>query len=86
MTNQKLQTVQGYIAALPRVKQSDEIAKVVVITDSGEEFKILHKGVGVDLADHVSASVEVQGVITELEDSKNILVRTYKLNEDWYDD
>ncbi len=86
MTSQNLQTVRGYISALPRVKQSEETARVAITTDEGKDFQVIHKGVGTDLADHVSANVEVQGIISEQGENVHIYVRTYKIADDWCDD
>ena len=59
-------TVKGYVAAVP---QDDRQAR-------------LPRGAGVDLADEVSAPVEVTGLVEEAEDVCYLTVRGYKVLED----
>jgi hypothetical protein len=64
MSSQELQTIRGYIQALPKVHGREDAAKVAVVTDGGMEYRVLHKNAGMDLADYISADVEVQGFVS----------------------
>lgn len=64
MDSQELQTLRGYVQALPKVKGREDAAKVVIVTDDGAEYHVLHKSAGMDLADYISADVEVQGIVS----------------------
>lgn len=98
MKTQELQTIRGYVSALPRTPGKEDLTKVAVITDDGTEYRVLHKSAGMDLADYISANVEVTGTVsvmaspkgetTENDDADSILlitVRRYTLT-DGYDD
>ncbi len=62
MNTQDLQTIHGYVMALPPRRASDlEPVRVAVVTDDGAEYHVLHKGTGAGLADNISAGVEVTG-------------------------
>lgn len=90
MTNQELQKFQGYIRPAPQVEGREEAARVALVADDGTEYHILHKGVGVDLVEHISADVEVNGTLHTQDDVPYVQVRTYRLVDDyqdeWYDD
>lgn len=62
MTNEELLTVRGYVQALPK----EENCRVAVFTDDGDEYHVFHKAAGMDLADFISAEVEVQGFVSPL--------------------
>lgn len=63
MSSQEIQTIRGYVQALPKAQGREDAAKVAVITDDGTEYLVLHKGAGMDLVDYISADVEVQGIV-----------------------
>ncbi len=71
-------TVKGYVAAVP---QDDRQARVAVVQDD-VEYRVLPRGAGVDLADEVSAPVEVTGLVEEAEDVCYLTVRGYQVLED----
>lgn len=79
-------TVKGYVTALPR-SADDAQARVAVMQDE-REYRIIPKGAGVDLDEHLSALVEVTGICTEHEGVFRLLVRGYRVLEDdsWLDD
>lgn len=89
MANQDVTVVQGYIRVLPRVSGKEE-ASVTLVTEDEKEYRILHKGIGVDLLEHISAKVTISGVIASSEEGDTILVRNYTLTDgfedEWYDD
>lgn len=64
MSSQEVQTIRGYVQALPKVQGREDAAKVAVVTDGGTEYRVLHKSAGMDLVDYISADVEVQGIVT----------------------
>jgi NMD protein affecting ribosome stability and mRNA decay len=102
MKTEELQTIRGYVQALPKTPGHDDAARVALVTEDGVEYHILHKNAGMDLVDFISADVEVQGVVSELADVKNaadgadedagllLTVRSYRLtdgyDDPWYDD
>lgn len=73
-------TISGYVVALPR--NVDAHQSIVAIDQDGEEYRVLPRGAGVDLADEVNAMVQVTGLIEEKDDLKYISVRGYKILED----
>lgn len=82
-------TLRGYIAPLP----SGQPCRVALVaTDSGEEYPILPRGAGIDLADMVSAQVDVVCSIQEEGEFKRLYVRSYQVldalddEEAWYGD
>lgn len=83
-------TLRGYVAPLP----TGQICRVALIcTDNGDEteYPVLPRGAGIDLADMVSAQLEVVCAIQEENEGKRLLVRSYQvldsLDEDvWYGD
>ena len=98
MSSQEVQTIRGYVQALPKAQGKEDAAKVAVVTDDGMEYQVLHKSAGMDLVDYISADVEVQGIVAPAsateEDGENppllLTVRSYALidgyDDDWYDD
>lgn len=64
----------------------------VSILDGDQEYRVAPRGAGVDLIDHISGSVEVEGIVKEDQDGElSIQVRSYRLldafdDETWYDD
>ena len=90
MTNQDRQIFQGYVRTVPPVGGKEEAAKVALVADDGTEYYILHKGIGVDLVEHISADVKINGTLHMQGDIPYIQVRTYQLVDDyqgkWYDD
>ena len=79
-------TVKGYVTPLPR--SADEAQARVAIMQDEREYRIIPRGAGVDLDDHLSALVEVTGVCTESEGVLRVQVRGYRVLEDdgWLDD
>ncbi|MDR2892736.1 MAG: hypothetical protein LBV80_06605 [Deltaproteobacteria bacterium] len=88
-SQQNLVTVRGYIISLPKQAGRDD-AKVAVQDESGVEYLVLPRGMGLDLADNVNAKVEVAGIVQDKDDQRFILVRQYQLmdeyDDQWYDD
>ena len=68
-------TLRGYVAPLPS-GQSCRVA--LVVADSGEEYPVLPRGAGIDLADMVSAQVEVVCSVHEEGENKRLFVRSYQ--------
>ncbi len=63
----------------------------VSILDGEKEYRVVPRGAGVDLVDHISATVEVEGIIKEdIEGESSIQVRSYRLldafDNSWYED
>lgn len=78
-------TVKGYVTALPR--SADEAQCRVAVIQDEQEYRIIPRGAGVDLDDHLSALVEVTGVSTESDGIVRLQVRGYKVLDDvWLDD
>ena len=97
-SSQGLITVQGYVVALPKASGKDENTRVAIITENGSEYRVLHKGAGVDFVEHISANVEATGVVSPLplpegqdapQEIYTMLVRNYRLTDgfgdSWYD-
>lgn len=62
-------------------------ARVALVTDSGDEYTILPKGAGVDLAEYLSARVAVSCEVMNLgDDTACIQVRSYTLLDEFSDD
>ena len=84
-----MKTIQGYVAPLP--KDSDGRWQVAIV-DGDVEYHVVPRGAGVDLAEHLSAQVEVQAMLIEEPDSPlRIQVRSYRLidqldDDAWYED
>ena len=99
MNSQELRTIRGYVQALPKALGREDAARVAVVAGDGTQYHVQHKSAGMDLADFISADVEVRGVILSLpvtpesaaeppeEETKAFLisVRSYQLI-DGYDD
>ncbi|MDR2162154.1 MAG: hypothetical protein LBO77_08480 [Desulfovibrio sp.] len=66
MKTEPLQTIRGYVQALPRTPGGEDAARVAVIAGDGTEYHIAHKGAGMDLADFISADVEARGSVSSL--------------------
>lgn len=64
----------------------------VVVLDGDTEYRVVPRGAGVDLVDHLGAQIEVEGTVTEDEDGGlRIHVRSYRLvdvfdDDAWYED
>lgn len=89
--SQGLQTVQGYISALPKHEGNEENAVVSINDEStGIEYYVIPRGMGVDLAEHVNVGASVTGIVQEKSEIHYIQVRNYKLTDEygdeWYDD
>ena len=84
-----MKTIQGYVVPLP--KNGDGHWQVAVV-DGDVEYHVEHRGAGVDLAEHLSEQVEVQGTLIEEPDHPlRIQVRSYRLidqldDDAWYED
>ena len=66
MTAQEKQTIRGYVQALPTAPGREETVRVVVVSDDGTEYHILHKGAGTGLLTNINANVEITGHVTSL--------------------
>lgn len=101
MNDQGIQTIRGYVQALPAVSGrtgKEDTARVAVITEDGTHYHVLHKGPGIGLLDDINASVEVFGFASPLEyDAEGddaprhmLTVKSYRLidgfDDPWYDD
>jgi len=101
MKAREMQTIRGYVQALPSVPghMDEDAARVAVITDDGAEYHVLHKGPGIGLLDDINANVEVTGYVSrppvETEDADplphhTVTVTSYRLtdgfDDPWYDD
>ena len=66
MNARELQTIRGYVQALPPVTghTDEDAARVAVITDDGAQYHVLHKGPGIGLLDDINANVEVTGYVS----------------------
>lgn len=99
MNPQDLLTIRGYVQSLPHIPGKDEAVKVVLVTEDGTEYRILHKGAGTGLLGNINANVEVTGKLSSLapvqgdddEGPGNLLVvqsftLTDGFDDPWYDD
>ncbi len=89
--DQKLVTVSGWVTPA----SGSEGARVAVAPDSGQDYLVLHRGAGVDLLGHISARVEVIGVVVSAPQPPEqnpeeaavppyLMVRRYRvLDDDW---
>ena len=80
-------TVKGYVCSVPRAADARQ-ASVAVVQDD-VEYRIIPRGAGADLADEVSALVEVTGLLEQVDEVNYIQVRGYRLVDDtssWDDD
>ena len=67
MNAQGIQTVRGYVQALPAVPAQagrEETARVAVVCDDGTAYHVLHKGPGIGLLADINAHVEVTGLVS----------------------
>ena len=89
-SQQNIQTIRGYITALPRQGGKDEAALVAVHDDNGTDYYIVPKGMGLDLSEHINVGVEVTGIVQQKEEIYYLQVRSYDLKDEyadeWYDD
>jgi len=101
MSTQTMQTIRGYVQALPPAAGhiGEDAARVAVIADDGTHYHVLHKGPGMGLLDDINANVEVTGIVSppaagaeaaELESHYTVTVKSYRLtdgfDDPWYDD
>ena len=80
-------TVKGYVCSVPRAADARQ-ASVAVVQDD-VEYRIIPRGAGADLADEVSALVEVTGLLEQADEVNYSQVRGYTLVDDtssWDDD
>ncbi len=77
-------TMKGYVTALP---SKGKAGHVMLVSDE-KEYVVTPRGAGVDLDEHVGATVQVSGVVSQEGDTENIFVRTYTVLDDdlWLDD
>lgn len=77
-------TIKGYVVAIP----ADEAQARVAIMHEDKEYRIVPRGAGVDLDDHLNALVEARGVCTEADGVWHMQVRGYKVfdEDEWLDD
>ena len=73
-------TVKGYVCSVPRAADARQ-ASVAVVQDD-VEYRIIPRGAGADLADEVSALVEVTGLLEQVDEGNYIQVRGYTLVDD----
>lgn len=59
-------TVKGYVCSVPRAADARQ-ASVAVVQDD-VEYRIIPRGAGADLADEVSALVEVTGLLEQVDE------------------
>ena len=81
------QIIKGYVTALP--VSADETKARVAIEADGVAYHVVRRGAGVDLDDHLSALVQVTGIVHQDEDENRLInVRSYALLEDdsWLED
>jgi hypothetical protein len=80
-----MKTIQGYVTPLPKGEKG--CCQVAVVAEGDVEYCVEPRGVGVDLAEHLSEMVEVIGVVIEEPDMPlRIQVRSYTLMEQPDDD
>ena len=80
-------TIRGYVAALP--VSADETQARVAVEEDGIAYHVIRRGAGVDLDDHLSALVQVTGIVQQDDDGNQLIsVRAYELLEDdsWLED
>ena len=89
-SQQNLITVRGYVIALPKHTGKDDAKVAIQDDESGTEYLVVPRGMGLDLADHINAKAEVTGAVEEKDEELFIHVRQYKpqdeYDDDWYDD
>ena len=80
-------TIKGYVAALPA--HADETKARVAVEEDGIAYHVIRRGAGVDLDEHLSALVQVTGIVQQDADENWLInVRAYELLEDdsWLED
>ena len=86
----ELKTIYGYVEPLTfGSSAAAQTAKVAVVSDDGNTYAIMPKGLGTELALHVSALVEVKGEIKNALESSDeeALFHVWSYNiRDGYDD
>ncbi len=82
-----LQELQGDVVLVPgETGKRCGGAKVALVTDSGDEYVIIPKGAGADLAGYLSARISALAVIEERDEELYcIQVRSYRLADDFVD-
>ncbi|MDR2489246.1 MAG: hypothetical protein LBD42_07130 [Desulfovibrio sp.] len=97
MNAQDAVIIRGYVQALPKTSCKDDMtAKVIVVTDDGTRYHILHKGAGIGLLNNINANVEITGTLLSADDPVVdesglwLGVKSYQLidgfDDPWYDD
>ena len=71
-------TVKGYVCSVPRAAD----ARQASVVQDDVEYRIIPRGAGADLADEVSALVEVTGLLEQVDEVNYIQVRGYTLVDD----
>ncbi|MCL1985943.1 MAG: hypothetical protein FWG59_05805 [Betaproteobacteria bacterium] len=80
-------TIKGYVTAL--AANADETKARIAVETDGVAYHVIRRGAGVDLDDHLSALVQVTGIVYQDEDENWLInVRSYELLEDdsWFED
>jgi len=80
-------TIKGYVTALPT--NADETKARVAVEEDGIAYHVIRRGAGVDLDEHLSALVQVTGIVQQDENENWLInVRAYELLEDdrWLED
>jgi hypothetical protein len=80
-------TIKGYVVALPA--SADETQARVAVEADDTAYHVIRRGAGVDLDDHLSALVQVTGIVQRDEGENWLInVRSYVLLEDdrWLED
>ena len=80
-------TIKGYVTTLP--VSADETKARIAVEADGIAYHIIRRGAGADLDEHLSALVQVTGIVHQDEDENwQINVRAYDLLEDdsWLED
>ena len=80
-------TIKGYVTALPA--SADETKARVAVEEDGIAYHVIRRGAGVDLDEHLSALVQVTGIVQQDEDENWLInARAYELMEDdsWLED
>ena len=84
------ESFRGYIVTLPDGLAGSESARVALRAEDGGEYLITPKGMGLDLAEHINAKVEVTGSVQRGEEAVFLTVRGYRVEDafedGWYDD
>lgn len=76
-----LRTIKGYVTVLPT--NANETGARVAVEEDGIAYHVIPRGAGVDLDDHLSAFIQVTGLVHQDEDeTRFIAVRAYTLLED----